>query len=188
MFNGLFSFTSTGPFAAMHGHEWFPQCPPQAWTPPSTAATTAGERDGPVARPTIAHGSVFLSQLLSPPRIEPSPVHFTGQFPDHSLPPSLLQNQVRAFDFLPLLRWHGVITPQSLLALALFEGLVFSRGLETGDSLVVSLAATALTSSMPSTAAFFRARYCRWRSCFFFTCGSMVQLVQSLRAHVGQRT
>ena len=92
--------------------------------------------------PLDSHGSVFLSQLFSPPRIEPSPVLFTGQFSDHSLPPSLLQNQVLAFDFLSLLRWHGVIAPQSLLALALFEGLVFSRGLETGDSLVVSLAAT----------------------------------------------
>ena len=54
-----------------------------------------------------------------------------------------------------------------------------------------------LTSSMPSTAAFFRARYRRWLSTFFFlwsrffvfsTGGSMVHLVQPLGTHVAQRT
>ena len=89
-----------------------------------------------------SHGSFFLRQLLSPSCIQASSIFLVRSLPDHSLPPGLLQNQVLAFDFLPLLRWHGVVAPQSLLAFALFEGLVFSHGLETGDSLVVSLAAT----------------------------------------------
>ena len=92
--------------------------------------------------PSIPMARFFSASCSRRRALSLSPVLFTGQFPDHSLPPSLLQNQVLAFDFLSLLRWHGVIAPQSLLALALFEGLVFSRGLETGDSLVVSLAAT----------------------------------------------
>ena len=55
LFNGLFSSTSTGPFAAMHWYEWFAQCtPPPTRTVPSPVATTVKERQGPDARPTIA--------------------------------------------------------------------------------------------------------------------------------------
>ena len=54
-FNGLFSFTSTGPLALTHCHEWSAPCPPPpAQTLPSPVATTVKERDGPDARPTIA--------------------------------------------------------------------------------------------------------------------------------------
>ena len=84
----------------------------------------------------------FLRQLLSPSRIQALTILFVRSLPDHSLPPGLLQNQVLAFDFLQLLRWHGVVAPQSLLALALFKGLVFSRGVETGDPFMVPLAVT----------------------------------------------
>ena len=42
------------PFVATHRHESFALCPPQARTRPSLRATTVGERDGPIARPTIA--------------------------------------------------------------------------------------------------------------------------------------
>ena len=89
-----------------------------------------------------SHGSFFLRQLLSPSCIQASSMFLVRSLPDHSLPPGLLQNHVLAFDFLPLFCWHGVVAPQSLLAFALFEGLLFSRGLETGHSLVLSLAAT----------------------------------------------
>ena len=207
MFNGLFSFTSTGPFTAMHWHEWFAQCPPQARTPPSPAATTAGERDGPVARPTIAivdgvrirpiwhiwravtpstldsRSSFFLGQLFSPPCIQASSVFLVGALPNHFVNPSLL-----------LLR-HGVVAPQSFLALFFLIGLVLSGGLETVYSVIVSLAITGphlfdtvhgriLSLPIPPLACPILGGF----RFFFFPCVSMVKFDPPCRAHVRQRS
>ena len=93
-------------------------------------------------QPLGTHDSLFLGQLFSPPRIQALSVCLVGALPDHFVPPGLLQHQVLASHFISLLLRHGVIAPQSFLAIFFLKGLVLSGGLETVYSVIVSLAIT----------------------------------------------
>ena len=92
--------------------------------------------------PVNAQGSFFLGQLFSPPRIQALPLLPIGPLSDLAFHPDLLQHQVLAFHFLPILCRHGVVATRSLHTLMLFKGLVLARGLETSDAVVVPLTVT----------------------------------------------
>ena len=130
----FFSFYKYWSFTLTHRHEGFVPCPPQAWIRPSSMATTVGERDGPIARPTIANvdaeliphasqgfppldaqGSLFLSLQLPSPHIQPLFVGLVGPLILHFLLPFLLHLRVLASHFTQLLLRHGMVAPHVLL-------------------------------------------------------------------------
>ena len=149
LINLSFVLTNTGPTVVMRVYEGLVQGPPlQARARPSLTATTGGERDALIARPTIANvdaesiplvARTFVSARLStPPRprlafsllATPAAVHSTGVCrPRRSPPPSfsasssfgIARSYVSLHSAFPP-TWHGsVVNP---LGPFFFEGLV----------------------------------------------------------------
>lgn len=141
MFNGLFSFASTGPFALTHYTNGLHSvllrlglCPVrwqlrqgkgtgQLLVQPLPLSTVFGFNPFDIfdalqhLPPLGTHDSLFLGQLFSPLHIQALSVCLVGALPDHFVSPGLLQHQVLAPHFISLLLRHAVVAPQSFLAL-----------------------------------------------------------------------
>ena len=135
----------------MRTPEGFVQGPPQARTRPSLTATTGGERDALIARPTIAivdaesiplvartfvsarlstppRPRLAFSLLATPPFIQPMFVGLVGPLLLHFLHPVPLALRVLAFHLIALFLRHGMVASHTLLDLFFFEGLVLPVG------------------------------------------------------------
>ena len=156
--------TSSGPFAVTRSHESFVLYPPQARTQPNPMATTGGERDGPIARPTIAivdaesippASHIFVSARLSTPRrprlafsppATPAAAHSTDVCrPRRSPPPSFsassssdIARSCVSPHLTPLLLRHGTVASYALLGLFGLESLVLPVGFHSRHAFVVT--------------------------------------------------
>ena len=145
----------------MPPREGFAPCPLQARTRPSPRATTGGERDTLILRPTIAildaeslppasrivhfarpstprRPTLVFSPLASPAAAHSFTVCRPRTSPPHFLYPVFLTLGVFASDLVSLLFGHGKVAPHTLSGLFGLEGLVFPISSHTGHTFVVA--------------------------------------------------